>query len=77
MSTETETFQISPEAAEAYEARFVPAIFAEWAPRTLEAAHVGPGSRLLDVACGTGMVTLPAARAVGSKGRVLATDISL
>ena len=42
----------------------------------LEMAALRPGERVLDVACGTGLVTLPAAKAVGSGGFVLATDIS-
>ena len=44
--------------------------------RLLERAAVRPGERVLDVACGTGSVTLPAAWAVGPEGHVLATDIS-
>ena len=31
---------------------------------------------MLDVACGTGVLSLAAARAVGGKGSVLGTDIS-
>lgn len=42
----------------------------------LAAAALEPGERVVDVACGTGMVTLPAARAVGPRGSVLATDIA-
>jgi SAM-dependent methyltransferase len=42
----------------------------------LEAADLQPGQHVIDIACGTGMVTLPAAAAVGRTGRVLATDIS-
>lgn len=42
----------------------------------LAAARLGPGDRVLDVACGTGLVTLPAAEAVGPTGWVLATDLS-
>jgi len=42
----------------------------------LEMAALAPGERVLDVACGTGLVTLPAARAVGPAGRVVATDLS-
>lgn len=42
----------------------------------LDAAALEPGERVVDVACGTGMVTLPAAVAVGPTGRVLASDIS-
>jgi ubiquinone/menaquinone biosynthesis C-methylase UbiE len=44
--------------------------------RLLELAALRPGERVLDVACGTGLVTFPAARAVGATGVVLATDIS-
>ncbi len=35
-----------------------------------------PGQHVIDIACGTGMVTLPAAAAVGPDGHVLATDLS-
>lgn len=42
----------------------------------LGAARLATGERVIDVACGTGMVTLPAASAVGPTGHVLATDIS-
>jgi len=44
--------------------------------RLLEMADLRPGERVLDVACGTGLVTIRAARAVGPTGSVLATDIS-
>lgn len=42
----------------------------------LDAASVQPGSRVLDVAAGTGDQTLIAARRVGPMGYVLAADIS-
>ena len=42
----------------------------------LDAAHVKPGSRVLDIAAGAGEQTLTAARRTGSTGHVLATDIS-
>jgi ubiquinone/menaquinone biosynthesis C-methylase UbiE len=42
----------------------------------LDAARVGPGSRVLDIAAGAGEQTLAAARRVGPTGHVLATDIS-
>ena len=42
----------------------------------LQMAHIGPGSRVLDVAAGAGEQTLSAARRAGERGRVLATDIS-
>ena len=44
--------------------------------RLLELADARPGERVLDVACGTGLVTLPLAEQVGASGSVLATDLS-
>jgi len=42
----------------------------------LAAARLEPGESIVEIACGTGMITLPAAAAVGRNGRVVATDIS-
>ncbi|HSV34253.1 MAG TPA: methyltransferase domain-containing protein [Ramlibacter sp.] len=42
----------------------------------LDAARIGPGSRVLDIAAGAGEQTLVAARRAGPTGHVLATDIS-
>jgi ubiquinone/menaquinone biosynthesis C-methylase UbiE len=42
----------------------------------LRMAALQPGERVLDLACGTGLVTFRAAAAVGSSGQVLGTDIS-
>jgi ubiquinone/menaquinone biosynthesis C-methylase UbiE len=42
----------------------------------LEMAALGPGQRVLDVACGTGLVSFRAADAIGETGAVVGTDIS-
>jgi SAM-dependent methyltransferase len=42
----------------------------------LDAVHINPGSRVLDIAAGAGDQTLDIARRVGESGYVLATDIS-
>ena len=42
----------------------------------LDAAHISPGMRVLDIAAGAGDQSLEIARRVGPKGYVLATDIS-
>lgn len=44
--------------------------------RVLEMAELEPGDHVLEVACGTGLVTVGAAEAVGPEGRVEAVDLS-
>ena len=39
-------------------------------------AELQPGMNVLETACGTGMITFPAAEAVGETGSVFATDLS-
>ena len=71
-----ETFQLSLEMAEAYEAQFVPALFETWAGFLVEDAGVRPGQRVLDVACGTGIVARKAAERVGESGAVNGLDLN-
>lgn len=42
----------------------------------LEMAALSPGEHVLDIACGTGLVTFAAAACVGQRGHVLGIDIS-
>ena len=72
----SETFQIPLEIAEFYEAAFVPAFFAQWAPTLCDAAGVAPGHRVLDVACGTGIVTRTAAERVAPHGVAVGVDLN-
>jgi len=76
MSTPTETFQVSPEAAEVYESRFVPALFAIWCEDVLGVAGPSPGQHVLDVACGTGVVTRAVADRLAGDGRVVGLDLN-
>jgi len=45
--------QAQIDAANAYEALMVPALFGEWARRVADAAQIQAGERVLDVACVT------------------------
>lgn len=72
----TETFQITPEQAAAYEELFVPALFAQWAPMMVDLAGVREGHRVLDVACGTGVLARVAADRVGASGSVVGLDLN-
>lgn len=59
--------------------RWSPTLERWWAPVTeamLEMARIGPGSRALDVAGGSGEPALTAAARIGPTGYVLSTDIS-
>lgn len=47
-----------------------------WNRSAVHAANVGPGDRVLDLACGTGSLTRDLARRVGPGGRVLGVDFS-
>jgi SAM-dependent methyltransferase len=69
-------WQLSRSAPQAYEEFLVPAIFGDCADLLLDAVQVQPGERVLDVACGTGVVGRRAARRVGPGGAVVGVDLN-
>ncbi len=62
--------------AESYESYMVPTLFAPWAARLVRSANPGPDERVLDLACGTGVVARHVARRLGSKGTITGLDLS-
>lgn len=60
--------------ANVYDQYFVPALFHHWGPVVADAAGVSTGQRVLDVACGTGALTVAVAERVGPEGAVVGLD---
>ena len=74
--TEPERWQVSTDAAEVYESCFVPAIFGAWAGPVTDAAAIESGDKILDVACGTGVLAREALRRTGPDGQVVGLDLN-
>ncbi len=66
----------SGSAAELYESFFVPAIAEPVSTELLRTADLRSGERVVDVACGTGVITRKAAEAVGPTGSVAGIDVA-
>ena len=69
-------FQLSGSAPEAYQCYGVPALGTAKAQDLVALATLQAGERVLDVACGTGVVARQAAQAVGTTGQVIGLDIN-
>jgi ubiquinone/menaquinone biosynthesis C-methylase UbiE len=69
-------WQVVGSAAQVYQRELVPAIFGPWAPRVVAFASPAAGERVIDVACGTGVVARLAAERVGPDGRVVGLDLN-
>lgn len=68
--------QVTSSAAAVYDEFFLPALFAAWAPRVVAAAALQPGQRVVDVACGTGVLAMEAALATSPGGQVVGVDLN-
>ncbi|MDQ3632948.1 MAG: class I SAM-dependent methyltransferase [Acidobacteriota bacterium] len=72
----TKPGQVSTSAAEIYEEFFIPALFQEWATKVADEAKISAGQNVLDVACGTGVLTREVSTKVGLEGSVVGLDIN-
>lgn len=71
-----EQWHLSAEAAQLYESCVARYILGPWAPLLVDAAGIASGASVLDVACGTGVVTRVAAERAGRLGRVVGVDLN-
>ena len=69
-------WQVAGSAADVYERELVPAVFAQWAPLLIDLACPDKGNRVLDLACGTGIVARMVATRVGRTGAVVGVDLN-
>ena len=69
-------WQVGGDAAELYERYHVPAIVGPWAVDLVSLASLRQGDRVLDVACGTGVVARLAAQHTGESGKVVGLDLN-
>ena len=74
--SESNDWQVPGSGAEIYETVFVPAMMGEWAPKVMALANPQPGEHVLDVACGTGVLTRLVAISIGPRGRVVGLDLN-
>lgn len=68
--------QTTTSPSEIYERFMVPAMFAEWSKVLLGLVTPHPGDRVLDLACGTGIVARTAAPMVQPGGEVIGLDFN-
>ncbi len=71
-----EQWHLSRDAAERYEKVVARCILGPWAPLLVDAADLSAGERVLDLACGTGVVARVAAERVGADGHVVGVDLN-
>ncbi len=71
-----ESWQISTDSAEVYESCLVPAIFGAWANPVADTVGIEAGNRVLDVACGTGVLAREALKRVEQNGQIVGLDLN-
>jgi len=70
------TPEVNDDFVQLHEDILVPAIYAQWAHRVVELAEINLGSKVLDVACGTGVLAREAQLETGMTGKVTGLDYS-
>ena len=76
LMTQQGQWQVAGSAPEVYERELVPAVFGAWAPILIDLAQPKLGERVVDIACGTGIIARIAAVKVGPTGAVAGIDLN-
>ena len=76
MAEKTDRFQLQGNAPEIYEAAKVPSLFRPLAEATLQAVELRPADRVLDIACGTGIVARLVAERLSPDGTISGVDLN-
>ncbi|MDH3602596.1 MAG: methyltransferase domain-containing protein [Candidatus Tectomicrobia bacterium] len=76
MSSKTSGFQLSDHAAQLYERDSVPMTTRPLAELMFAHVSLHEGERILDVACGTGIVARLAAERIGRSGQIIGIDLN-
>ena len=71
----SETGQVSDDAAKVYEDVYLPSLFQEWCPLVIQAANIKTGDRVVDIACGTGALAIAVAERIGP-GKAVGIDVN-
>ncbi len=77
MTRDDKKGQVVEDAADIYEAFFVPALFQAWPQKLVATTAITTGANVLDVACGTGVLARYLATQVGKPDLVTGVDINV
>ncbi len=73
---DSETGQVSEDAAKIYEEIYLPALFKQWCPLVVEVVNIQKGHSVIDVACGTGALAITVSDHIGPEGTTVGVDIN-
>jgi precorrin-6B methylase 2 len=71
-----DNWQLTGSGPDNYERYQVPSVFTPLALMFLNRIKITPGQRVLDVACGTGVIARQAAPILGPKGLIVSVDLN-
>lgn len=69
-------WELVTDTAEVYERELVPVLFAPWADELVQMVSPRPGERVLDLACGTGLVARKTSTRLAGNGHVVGVDVN-